>query len=367
MSSHLPLKLDSNAAVSLVSQLAGQIRWLIVSGSLREGDQLPPVRELGDQLGINLHTVRAAYLSLSEDGLVSVQRGRRARVLRFDRTRDRNAAGNVPSFSIGVIIPEFTPFYEPFLRGVEAAAADQPLMLFICNAHNDRNAGLMYIDRLMAKGVDGIVMAGWLVDHGADLPPVGRPPIVFVDYPGAPGPSVQFNLEDSQRQATSHLMGHGHERIGYLTPPIVFPNVAPKFDGHGAALAAADLDADPGLIVELDDFAITSGEEGAGRLLDLDDPPTAIAASSDTLALGAFHAATTRGIRIPQDIALVGNDGIEMASILRPSLTTVHLPVEDAGTRAVEMLGAIAQGADMATSPVILETRLQLGQSCGCP
>ncbi len=366
MSTGLPVRVDSTAATPLATQLAQQLTWLIGSGQLVENEELPPVRQLAEQLGINLHTVRAAYHQLSGDGLVSIRRGRRARVLKYDRTKVRVSAADVPSFSIGVIIPEFAPFYAPMLRGIEAAAADRPAMVFICNAHDDPKTALSYLDRLVARQVDGVIVAASLLEPDVALPPAGRPGVVFVDAPGSPSPGVEFDLEGSQFTAVRHLIEHHHQRIGYLTPPLRIPNVAPKHVGYQKALESADLPLDPELIVEVPDFEIRSGEAGANRLLDLANPPTAIGAATDNLALGAFHAITSRGLRIPQDIALVGNDNIEMTAIIRPALTTVSLPTAEAGRLAVTMLGETIGGVQPDPARVVLDTELVVRETCGC-
>jgi DNA-binding LacI/PurR family transcriptional regulator len=366
MSTELPIKVDPTAATPLATQLAQQLTWLIASGALTEDDELPPVRKLADQLGINLHTVRAAYGQLDTDGLVSTQRGRRARVLRFDRARARATTANIPSFSIGVIISEFAPFYAPFLRGIEAAVAKRPAMLFVCNAHDDPKTALNYLDRLVARQVDGVIVAVPVLEPDVALPPAGRPGVVFVDSPGSPGPSVEFDLEASQFSATRHVIEHGHKRIGYLTPPLRIPNVAPKHVGYQRALESASLRLELELVVEVPDFKIRSGEVGANQLLDLPNPPTAIAASSDALALGAFHAIASRGLRTPEDVALVGNDDIEMAAIIRPALTTVSLPVAEAGRLSVTMLEELDTGIQPDPSKVVLDTELVVRETCGC-
>ncbi len=366
MSNDLPIRVDRAAQIPLASQLGQQLTWLIVGGQVPEGDQLPPVRELAGQLGINLHTVRAAYQQLSNDGLLSIRRGRRAEVLKYDRTKAKASWVDVPSFSIGAIIPEFAPFYEPLLRGIEAAAAESPTMVFLCNAHDDPKAALTYLDRLISKQVDGIVVAAPLLEPDAALPPPGRPGLVFVDSPGSPGPSVEFDLEGSQFIATNHLLEHGHQRIGYITPPRHIPNVGPKYAGYQKALASAEMRLENELVIEVPNFQIRSGETAASRLLDLPNPPTAIAAASDDLALGAFHAITSRGLGIPDQVALVGNDDIEMAAIIRPALTTVALPVAEAGRRAVAMLEDIIAGVSPDPSRVVLDTELIIRETCGC-
>jgi len=244
MSNAYEIRVDPKAAIPLATQLSQQFSWLIISGALDEGEELPPIQQLADELEINVHTVRAGYQQLAANQLVSLGRGRKARVLGFDRSKPRDSGGKVPSYSIGVIIPEFVSFYAPFLAGIEAEAATQPAMVFVANAREDETTALRYLDRLVAKGVDGIIVAAALVRPEATLPPPGQPPIVYVDAPGAPGPSVEFDLVESQHLATGHLIEHGHQRIGYITPPVALPNVAPKLTGHNKALEVGGIEPD---------------------------------------------------------------------------------------------------------------------------
>ena len=112
------VRVDPDAAVPLATQVSQQLAWLIASGKLRPGDQLPPTRQFSTQLGINLHTVRAAYSQLAADGLVTTHRGRLATVLGYDRTKAAIEAPDLPSFTVGVIIPGFSSFFAPILDGI---------------------------------------------------------------------------------------------------------------------------------------------------------------------------------------------------------------------------------------------------------
>ena len=359
----LNLRIDRAARTPLATQLAHQLAWLIASGELNEGDELPAIRELGDELGINLHTVRAAYAQLAQDNLVRTERGRRTRVLPFDRSRGRAVGGDVPSFTIGLIIPEFSPFYGPMLQGIEEAARDRHSLVFVCTAHESDTLAGHYLDRLVARQVDGIILAAQL-PPGTPLPPVSLTPVVSIDVPGTPGPGVEFDLEGSQYLATRHLVEHGHTRIGLVAAPLHLSNVEPKLRGHLRALEGAGIAQDPALIVEAQDFGPGAGAAAADQLLDLADPPTAIATSSDGLAFGVFRATVERGLTVPDDIALVGNDGVEMASVLEPGLTTVVLPVAEAGRAAVEMLGQSNSGIEPVRA--VLDVELVVRTSCGC-
>lgn len=368
VSTDLPLvRVDPKAPLPLAAQVSQQLAWLIASGELEAGDPLPQVRQLADDLGINLHTVRAAYQQLEADGLVATRQGRRATVLAYDRTRVAQGAPNLPSFTIGVIIPAFAPFYAPLLDGIESTSADHRAMVFICNAREDPESVVTYLDRLVARQVDGIIITFPGLPPDTALPPPGhRPFIVYVDYPDAPGPSVEFDLEGSTLQATTHLIEHGHQRIGYLTPPLESPNVAPKHVGFNRALRAAGLTPDPRLVALLSDFTLEAGHRGTIDLLEQVDPPTGIIAANDTLALGAMHAIASRGLHIPNDIAVVGNDNIDMAAIIRPALSTVDLPTREAGIQAATMLRQLITGQAADPSRQVLDTHFIPRETCGC-
>lgn len=364
MSSAFRIKVDPEAATPLATQLSQQLSWLIISGALNEGDELPPMQQLADELGINVHTVRAGYQRLAANQLVTLGRGRKARVLGFDRSRPQDLGGKLPSYSIGVIIPEFVSFYAPLLAAIEAEAATQLAMVFVANAREDQTTAMSYLDRLVAKGVDGIIVTAALVPPEATLPPPGQPPIVYVDAPGAPGPSIEFDLIGSQHLATGHLIEHGHQRIGYITPPVALPNVAPKLTGHNKALEAGGIEPDPQLVVETHDFEVNSGRQAAEQLLRLGNPPTAIAAASDALAVGTYQAARDHEARIPDDLAVIGNDNTDISALMDPALSTVSLPTEKAGTLAVQTINDIRSGHQPAHA--ILDVELVVRRSCGC-
>ncbi len=368
MESDTPLvRIDPNAPMPLAGQISQQLAWLIASGELERDAQLPPVRRMAEELGVNLHTVRAAYRQLEADGLVTIRQGRRATVLAYDRTRAALASPDLPSFTVGVIIPAFAPFYAPMLDGIESASAHHRALVFTCNAHESPDAVLTYLDRLIARQVDGIIITFPGLPPGTPLPPPGRrPSMVFVDCPDAPGPGVEFDLEGSILQATSHLIEHGHQRIAYITPPIGAANVAPKYRGYERALHTAGLAVDAQLVVPVADFTIEAGFEGARRLIDLPDCPTGVVAANDMLALGAAHAIAERGLRIPEDIALIGNDDIDLAAIVRPALSTVALPARRAGVTAASMLQLLIAGQSPDPDHVVLDTSLVRRETCGC-
>lgn len=359
------LSVDLNSPLPIAAQISEQLRWLIASSVLNSGDELPGAQDLAADLGVNVHTVRAGYQKLEAQGLVKLGRGRRGRVLGYDRLRDTAQSTSVRSFSLGVIVPEFKETYARLIEGIEAEAAEHTTMVYVANAHEREDLALGYLDRFIAKGVDGVVVAAALIDPSTELPQSG-PPIVFVDSPGAPGPSIEFDLEKSQYLATTHLIEHGHSRIGYVSPPRRLANVAPKLAGHRRALHDAGLGFDESLVVEARDFSAASGHHAGLEILSRSDAPSAITATADALAVGVYRAARDHGVRIPDDLAMTSNDDAEVASLVDPLLTTVTLPLEHAGRLAVRQTSPRQDGDDPPLRTV-LDLELVVRESCGCP
>lgn len=359
------LSVDPQSPIPLVAQLSSQVSWLIARGVVREGERLPPIRGLAEVLGINFNTVRAAYKQLEADGLVATQRGRGTTVLNYERPRHLASRPSTRSFTVGVIIPTHLEFYAPFLNALDSASTD-PSLLFICVAHQDPAKGLSYLNQLIAKNVDGIIVAGAMVPPEIDAVTNRQPPIVFADFPGAPGPSVLFDHERGSALATGHMLEHGHRRIGFIAPPRELPSAAPKYAGYERALAHAGVDLRTELIETAPDFAVESGHRSALQLLDRDDPPTAIVAASDSLAVGTIRAARELAISIPEELAVIGNDNIASASDTAPPLTTIMTPAAELGSRAITMLEQLIAGQPLEHATITLDTRLVVRRSCGC-
>ena len=364
------LRIDRDSALPIAVQLAQQLRWLIVRGQASVGDRLPPVRELADVLGINMHTVRAAYQELSRAGLISSRPGAGTIVSAYDPERLSSSVADIPSFTIGVIVPSLEEFYTPMLEGIEDALQEGPAMVVVCNTREDSGKAAWYVDQLVARGTDGIILVAQdqLDASGAPMPRIPAfPPIVVVDWPTAPDPVVFFDMEGAGHQAAAHLIEHGHESIGVITPPMASPSIADTHTGIQQALSDNSLTLQSEYVAHVPDFSTQSGIEGAEQLLALDPPPAAILAFGDQLAIGVIQAATSHGINIPTDIALVSLGDIAVAPYLDPPLTTVHQDAAAAGTAATHRLYQLINDEPPDTTRISLPTNLITRRSCGCP
>lgn len=209
-------------------------------------------------------------------------------------------------------------------------------------------------------------MVGSLIPADADLGGVSDPPVVFADDPRATGPAVVFDHQLGSSLATRHVVDHGHRRIGFIAPPRAWANVGPKYDGFESAVSGLEDASVDVRVVSTADFTTDEGLRAATQLLSEPDPPTALVAGSDGLAFGALRAARQLGLRVPEDLAVIGNDGIELGGDLDPPLTTVEVPVAEMGYEATRMLQRLIAGEQLDQARITLEPRILVRRSCGC-
>jgi LacI family transcriptional regulator len=169
-------------------------------------------------------------------------------------------------------------------------------------------------------------------------------------------PAVSAANSSGANQAIKHLLGLGHRRIGAITGPSSWLATEERRGGYHAALASAGIMPDPALEVA-SDFQVEGGIEAAGRLLDAAERPTAIFAFNDNLAIGAMHAARVRGLRLPEDLSIVGFDDLEWTQHITPPLTTVRQPLAEMGRMAVSLLTRLLDNQSFEALHVELATR----------
>ena len=246
---------------------------------------------------------------------------------------------------IGVLVPELAnPIFPALAQAIETRAAPSGLASILCNTHEAAFREVDYVHMLLDRRVEGMIfisceMTNLRGDHShyAKLVDEGAR-IVFVN--GAVHtldvPSVGVDERAAGEIATQHLLDLGHERIGFVAGLEHYLPTQLKAAGRASALAAAGLDRD-GLIAYTD-FGLEGGRLGLGMLLDRPDPPTGIICSSDVMAIGALHEAARRGLRVPQDLSIVGFDGVDATKWSVPELTTVEQPIAQIAETAVETL-----------------------------
>lgn len=257
-------------------------------------------------------------------------------------------------------------FYE-ILVGIQEVLTDTDYDLLLYAGHGD--ADQQFCRRILAKSqVDGLIVMGELVGpHHLEWLEEGGLPIVTVGRKdGPPVPYVADHAIQGARKAVQHLIQLGHRRIGMLRG---LPGLQPGADrhlGYQAALEEAGIPYDPALTAH-GGTNKAQGAEGMAQLLALPEPPTAVFAWADPAAIGAMEYARSRGLRIPDDIAVVGYADIQSAAMVQPALTTVRQPRMEMGRQASRLLINLLSGAPTVTGGVYLDPELMVRESCGAP
>jgi LacI family transcriptional regulator len=248
-------------------------------------------------------------------------------------------------------------FTVSMMRGVEEAASAEGFSVFLCNSYGDMARERAHLEVLNAKQVDGVILlSGYRVrERSAPALDLGGIPIVYL-YQYTRDIAVPCVLPDDLGGGllgTRHLLTLGHKRIGLINGPSHYEATHLRLRGYRQALEEAGLSFDPAL-VRAGKWYESSGYQLAHELMALNQPPDAIFCMSDSLAAGALDALRELGIRVPQDISLVGFDNRHFSAHQRPPLTTVALPLYEMGVLAGKLLlKAIREGTEQAEQHLV--------------
>jgi DNA-binding LacI/PurR family transcriptional regulator len=211
-----------------------------------------------------------------------------------------------------------------------------------------------------------------LACHAVDDPIVARlaaddiPFVLVGRHPGADVSFVDIDSRGAAQEAVAHLLGHGYRRIAMICGP---PNLIASIDRHAGyvnALQEAAIPPEPSRVV-FSDFTQQGGHDAMrGLLANPARLPEAVFAASDAMAMGAIAAIQEVGLRVPEDVAIMGFDGLTAGANIKPPLSTVTQPVADHGREAVRMLLALIDDPERVPMQRFLPTRLTLRRSCGC-
>ena len=270
--------------------------------------------------------------------------------------------------TIGLILPDSAnPFFAEIGRKIEEAAYQKNYSVILCNTEGETEKERWYVDVLGKKQVDGIIFVG-TGDQADSLQILFNRdiPVVLVDR-DLPNLEVDAVLTDNLQGgflATTHLIELGHQRIGCIMGPSNLTPSAQRVTGYRNALHAAGLVVDESLI-RRGDFHPRAGHAAALSLFDHPDSPTALFVCNDMMAIGVLAAAAEVECRVPEDLAVVGFDDIELASYTIPPLTTIAQPKREIGRRAVQLLVERIADKSRQVQRVLLPTALIVRQSTG--
>jgi LacI family transcriptional regulator len=337
--------------------------------------KMPPT--IKDIAKIARVTPTTVSLALNNQPRVSEKTRRRilkiARDLKYHPNYIAKSLISRRSHAIGLIINNIAdPFYPEIAKGIEEKADELGYSVILCNTNSSTDQEKKHIRMLRARGVDGIIFSTVLIDDPNIKPLVeDKFPFTLVNrtiYDPLLSSRIDYVVLDNFSggyQVIDHLYRLGHDRIGIVTGELRASTAAERMEGAKKAMLDRRISYDPDLIVECD-FTRAAAYHAAKKLLALKPPPTAIFAKDDNMALGVRETILNSGMHIPEDIALVGFDDIDVAALSGIDLTTVSQKKYEMGTLGVKILiDKIEKESSPMVNKIILQQELIVRKSCG--
>jgi DNA-binding LacI/PurR family transcriptional regulator len=327
------------------------------------------LREVADRAGVSIATASRVANRFDSVKPATRERVRKAmQELMYVPPRHNHVTG-----AIGLLVPELmNPIFPALAQAMETRAKSWGFASILCNTEGSPEAEADYVQMLLERQVVGMIFISSEVadlhadhDHYRRLLGMGAR-LVFVN--GSPrnidAPAVGIDERAAGHLATQHLLELGHRRIGFVAGPAHFVPTQEKTAGMADALRLAKVEFD-GTHVAHEDFSVDGGRAALRRLLDTEVPPTGVICSSDVMAIGALQEAIARKVRVPEDLSIVGFDGIAAANWTQPALTTVEQPIDEIADMAVNALSALIEEPDRRVPNFQFRPRLRRGGSTG--
>jgi len=274
--------------------------------------------------------------------------------------------------TIGVLLPDlYGEFFSEVIRGIDLAARRSGYHVLISGFHSDR-AEIEAVLRALRGRVDGLIVLSPDVDAQGlrrNLPETL--PVVLLNTringraDGAAFDAINVDNHGGAFAMVRHLAGLGHRRIALIRGPAENADALERLRGYRAALRAEGITPEPALEIP-GDFSEESGYRAGERLLALEPRPEAVFAANDSMAIGCLFALREAGVEVPRDVALAGFDDIPIARYVTPQLSSVHVPIAELGTRAMErLLHAVEHRNEHERRQETVPTTLVVRGSCG--
>lgn len=311
-------------------------------------DAMATMKDIAKVAGVSLGTVSNVF-----NGKEFVTEENRNKVLMAAKKIDYRPNEIARSFrtnkskAIGLVIPDVSnPFYADLARGISDVAQTDNTMVFLCNTYRNETLERKYLQMFSDYRVGGIMWVKPLIPQAEIMGLEHDCAIVFAENDDGYGPqtynSVCVNVFQGGLDAMHLLIKNGHRRIGFICGLANSRSGQDRFKAYKKGLEEIGFPYDARYVYQ-GDFKSTSGYQGAKSLLELPEPPTAIFAANDLMAIGAMRAITEKELSIPHDISIIGFDDIEMASLTTPKLTTVRQPFGKVGESCYQMFRQIKQ------------------------
>ncbi len=330
----------------------------------------PTLRDVARQAGVSVATA-----SRVAAGAPGVRPATRERVEHAMRELLYVAREPDPSGVIGLLVPELgNPIFPALAQAMEHRAAAAGYATILCNTAGSALREMEYVHMLLERRVDGMIfISSELTDvrsdhrHYVRLRDEGAR-LVFVNGSAESLDVTCVGVDEraAGKLATEHLLGLGHRRIGFAAGDRYALPTRDKAEGRSQALLAAGIDPDD--LVAHTSFSVEGGRSAMRKLLTAPGgPPTGVFCSSDLMAIGVLMEAAEQGLVVPDDLSVIGFDGIEAASWTQPALTTIEQPIADIAETAVGALKSLIDEPERPLPDFVFRPKLRVRASTAPP
>ncbi|TQS75438.1 catabolite control protein A [Ornithinibacillus gellani] len=263
--------------------------------------------------------------------------------------------------TVGAIIPDISSiFFAELARGIEDIATMYKYNIILSNSDQNKDKELQLINTMLEKQVDGIIYMGEDIseEHVQQFSTASVPIVLAATFDESEQiPSVNIDYEQASYEAVNYLIENNKQQPGFLSGHTNTVINQLKYNGYARALKEAGIPLDESFIV-YGDYTYDAGLKAADELLKLDKRPSSIFAASDEMALGVIHGAQDLGLEVPNDVEVLGFDNTRLATMVRPTLSTIVQPMYDIGAVAMRLLTKLMNKENVDDQKVILPHRI---------
>lgn len=329
------------------------------------------IYDLAKKTGFSITTVSKALNNYKD-----VNEKTRAKILKAAAEMDylpnahAQSLSTKKSWAIGVMFSEANevgmkhPFFNGIIESFRHATEEQGYDLMFAS-RNLRNRDMSYLEHFKHRAVDGIVViCSDRMDEQVQELMQSDIPIVVVDMDSADCSVVYSDNIAGARLAVNHLYELGHRKIAHIAGDRTIDAGATRIKGYELAMQALDLPIEPGYLINAGFFSVEEGKQAMEKLLQLETPPTAVFVAGDQMAIGAIEAVHEHGLRVPEDISIIGYDDIDMIKYITPKLTTIRQDTDEIGEAAAELLIEQMTAKERLTERRVIPVKLIERLSC---
>ncbi|CAM3929008.1 transcriptional regulator family protein [Lederbergia lenta] len=269
--------------------------------------------------------------------------------------------------TILVVVPNIlNTVFSHIVGGIEHTASKNNFRVILGNSNKDINKEYDFLNVLKQRQVDGMILLSAQMDSDTLNELVKEYSVVIASEYKESVNAAMVTIDNikSGIMATRHLLRLGHKQVAHISGPLSNYLSKDRFKGYKQAIIQQGLEVDSDLIKE-GAFTLESGFDQTIALLNSNKPFSALFAANDVMAIGAIKAAKVYGVRVPEDLAVVGFDNIGFSSVFDPGITTIAQPMTEMGNKAMELLLKSMKGTEYRKERIMLQTNLIIRESCG--